>query len=149
MAGDSSASGAASLTVPPGPPDEPEPGLVDQAESSSRVPGVSAPDAQIQALTDLATTLLGSIRELLAGYERVLVHDRSAPPPAAARRPVIARVHDDPGVTISAGPFASLEAVRAFEETVSRLPGVRDVAVRGYEGSDRAIIEVRLEHAST
>jgi hypothetical protein len=47
-------------------------------------------------------------------------------------------------VTLSAGPFASLEALHEFERAVSRIPDVRDVAVRGYEGTDRAIIEVRL-----
>jgi hypothetical protein len=51
---------------------------------------------------------------------------------------------DSPEVTLSAGPFATLEALREFEQAVSSLPGVREVAVRGYEGSDRAIIEVRL-----
>jgi hypothetical protein len=39
----------------------------------------------------------------------------------------------------------SVDALRAFERAVSRLPGVREVAVRGYEGADRAIIEVRLD----
>jgi hypothetical protein len=48
-------------------------------------------------------------------------------------------------VTLAAGPFATLEALREFEQAVSRLPGVREVAIRGYEGTDRAIIEVRLD----
>ena len=47
-------------------------------------------------------------------------------------------------MTLSAGPFANIEALHEFEEALSRMPGVRDVAVRGYEGTDRAIIDVRL-----
>jgi hypothetical protein len=103
-------------------------------------PPAEAPQAQ--ALTELSTRLLASIRELLAGYERVLVP--SAPPPPSPRR--AARIRpDSPDVTLAAGPFASLEALREFEQGVSLLPGVRDVVVRGYEGTDRAIIEVQLD----
>jgi hypothetical protein len=107
-------------------------------------PEAESPD--IQALGELSARLLASTRELLAGYERVLVPSaRSQPPPA--RRPSRHRP-DSPDVTMAAGPFASLEALREFEQAVSHLPGVRDVAVRGYEGTDRAIIEVRLDQSN-
>jgi hypothetical protein len=46
--------------------------------------------------------------------------------------------------TVSAGPFASTGALRAFEQTLSAIPGVREVTVRGYEGEDRAIVDVLL-----
>ncbi len=75
------------------------------------------------------------MRELLAGYERVLA-------PRAQPRPEPARV------TLSAGPFASIEALREFEAALSHLRGVREVVVRGYEGADRAIIDVRLDGRS-
>ena len=75
------------------------------------------------------------MRELLAGYERVLA-------PRARPRPEPARV------TLSAGPFASIEALREFEAALSHLRGVREVVVRGYEGTDRAIIDVRLDGRS-
>ena len=75
---------------------------------------------------------MASIRELLAGYECVLAPPRRRRPEPAAP------------VTLSAGPFASIEALHEFEEALSRIPVVRDVAVRGYEGADRAIIDVRL-----
>ncbi len=85
------------------------------------------------------------MRELLAGYEGVLVGGSSRPP-VRGSAPSRARTRpDDAGVTLSAAPFASLEALHEFEQAVSRLPGVREVAVRGYEGTDRAIIEVRLD----
>jgi hypothetical protein len=47
-------------------------------------------------------------------------------------------------VPVVAGPFASIEALREFEVALSHLRGVREVTVRGYEGTDRAIIDVRL-----
>jgi hypothetical protein len=131
---------------PLAPPAEHGPPPAPAAEPS----GVSTPPAtdapQLQALTELSARLLASTRELLAGYERVLVPSaRSHPPPA--RR--IARPRpESPDVTLAAGPFASLEALREFEQAVSHLPGVRDVAIRGYEGTDRAIIEVRLDQSN-
>jgi len=71
------------------------------------------------------------MRELLLGYERVLA-------PASRRRPASA------AVTVSAGPFADLEALHEFEAALRRLRGVGGVTVRGYEGTDRAIMDVRL-----
>ena len=87
---------------------------------------------QIGLLTELTERLLASMREVLDGYERVLA-------PAARPRPVPAA-----GVTMSAGPFASIEALREFEAALSHVRGVREVVVRGYEGTDRAILDVRL-----
>jgi hypothetical protein len=101
---------------------------------------LAEPETGPAALSELAARLLASIPELLAGYERVLVRPSSPPPTRrTARRPA-----DSPEVTLSAAPFPSLDALREFEQAVSSLPGVREVAVRGYEGTDRAIIEVRL-----
>lgn len=139
------------LVVPAAPVAAPEPEAPPVAAMPAPAPATStatatpppAADApHLEALTELSTRLLSSIRELLAGYERVLVPSASAPP--AARRTPRHRP-DSPDVTLAAGPFASLEALREFEQAVSRLRGVREVAIRGYEGSDRAIIEVRLD----
>ena len=47
-------------------------------------------------------------------------------------------------VTVSAGPFGGTEALRHFERALAELPGVGRVAVRGYEGADRAILDVEL-----
>ena len=111
---------------PPPPPPIPEP-------APPPPPPDPALDAtrQIQALTELSERLVASMRELLAGYERVLA-------PASRRRP------EPAGATLAAGPFASIEALREFEAALSHLRGVREVVVRGYEGTDRAIIDVRL-----
>ncbi|HKO29047.1 MAG TPA: hypothetical protein VJU80_16435 [Solirubrobacteraceae bacterium] len=132
---------------PLAPPAEPDPPRAATREPEppptatfTAPPTADAP--QLQVLSELSARLLASIRELLAGYERVLVP--AASPPRSARRAARNR-SDSPDVTLAAGPFASVEALREFEQAVSRLPGVRDVAIRGYEGTDRAIIEVRLD----
>jgi hypothetical protein len=122
--------------------DEPEPPPTAPRADPAPSPPPAGHAPQLAALTELSARLLASIRELLTGYERVLAPATS--PPSSARRTGRHRP-DSPDVTLAAGPFASLEALREFEQAVSRLPGVRDVAIRGYEGTDRAIIEVRLD----
>ena len=64
---------------------------------------------------------------------------RSGPLAALLQR--AGRAHE---VTVSAGPFATSEAVDAFVAAIQELPGVAEAALRGFEGADRAIIEVRL-----
>ena len=114
---------------PPPPPPVPDPPALDSR-------------SQPQALAELTASLLAATRELLAGYERMLVGE--LPP-----QPVARRRGEPPGLRVSAAPFPSVEAVRTFEAAIGRLPGVREVAVRGYAGSDRAILDVRLDPAST
>lgn len=84
---------------------------------------------QVGALTELRASLLVAIRTLLDGYEAAL---RANPGEAEV-------------LSLAAGPFRSIDAVRAFERRLSELPEVREVSRRGYEGTDRAIVEVRLE----
>jgi hypothetical protein len=124
------------------------------AEEEQTPPEPAKPTAQLHALSQLAARLVASMRELLDGYEQFLVQIPAVdvpPPPAPApsrmpiRPPAAPPRRDEPDVTVAAGPFASLDALCAFEQAVSGLPGVRDVVVRGYEGADRAIIEVQLE----
>lgn len=115
----------------PPPPPEPPPLPAPPPPPPVPAPALDA-GAQIEALTELSERLLASLRELLVGYERMLA-------PRAHPRPEPARV------TLSAGPFASIEALHEFEAALSHLRGVREVVVRGYEGTDRAIIDVRLD----
>lgn len=132
----------AAIPDAPAPPPPPEPPPIPEPPPPPPVPEPSPPppppdpvlDAtpQLQALTEVAERLTAATGELLAGYERMLA-------PTPPRRPEPAAP-----VTVSAGPFANIEALHEFEEALSRMPGVRDVAVRGYEGTDRAIIDVRL-----
>ncbi len=82
----------------------------------------------------MCARLLASMREMLAGYELALTHVSARP----------ARAADGPAVTVAAGPFASVALLEHFEAALRALPEVSDVAVRGYEGNDRAVLEVRL-----
>lgn len=132
--------------LPDSPTADDGPALEDVPDSATAPAPATAPgpEPQTQALGELSAHLLASTRELLAGYEQVLVRP-AAPEPA--RRAVRPRP-DTPDVTLSAAPFAGLEALREFERAVSGLPGVREVVIRGYEGADRAIIEVRLDQGN-
>jgi hypothetical protein len=115
---------------PPPPPSIPEPPPVPAPALDTRL--------QVEALTELTERLVASMRELLAGYERVLAPKSAGPAPAPAAPAPSAQA------TLVAGPFTSIDALREFEAALSHLRGVRDVSVRGYEGTDRAIIDVRL-----
>ena len=133
----------APLPEPPPQPPTPEPPPPQPPTEPPAVPEpppIPAPALdsrhQVEALTELSERLVASMRELLVGYERVLA-------PASGRRPEPAPPASAP-VTLLAGPFPSIEALREFEAALSHLRGVRDVTVRGYEGTDRAIIDVRL-----
>jgi hypothetical protein len=44
-------------------------------------------------------------------------------------------------VTVDAGPFTDIGELSAFEQALARVPGVRDVYVRGFQGQ-RAIVDV-------
>jgi NADPH-dependent 7-cyano-7-deazaguanine reductase QueF-like protein len=70
------------------------------------------------------------MRELLDGYERAVSRAGAA---------------DEFQLTISAGPFSGTDALHAFEQAVSEIQGVLEVAVSGYEGRDHAILDVRLK----
>ncbi|MGI9184544.1 MAG: hypothetical protein ACR2GZ_06190 [Solirubrobacteraceae bacterium] len=93
--------------------------------------------AQLRALAVAHEQLLSSTRGLLSDYERALTEARSAPAGAGAGE-------EARSLTVGAGPFAGTEAVRGFERTLAALPGVRGVELRGYEGGNRAIVDVHL-----
>ena len=126
---------AGALAIPDPPPPAPPPPTPLPEPPPIPAPALDSRD-QVEALTELSERLVASMRELLVGYERVLA-------PASGRRPEPAPPASAP-VTLLAGPFPSIEALREFEAALSHLRGVRDVTVRGYEGTDRAIIDVRL-----
>jgi hypothetical protein len=82
--------------------------------------------------------LRASLGELLEGYRGALIQSLAASAP-----PLGSRVRGNE-FTLVAGPFVALEEVRAFEQTLLALPGIEQVAIRGYEGADRAVVDVRL-----
>ena len=90
-----------------------------------------APNATLQAM---CARLLASMRELMAGYELALTHVSDRPTSEAG-----------PALTVAAGPFDSITVLQRFEDALRALPEVAEVAVRGYEGSNRAVLEVHLQ----
>jgi hypothetical protein len=106
---------------------------------------------RLREVTAEQEDLLASMRRLLGTLQRVATTPAATTP--AATTPVAATpaahaaaAPAAPGsaVSISAGPFASTDALRAFRGTLETLPGVRRVELRGFEGADRAILEVHL-----
>jgi hypothetical protein len=92
-----------------------------------------APAGEIRDLLQLHERLLDSMRALVEAYESALTRLSSPGEGAAVRE-----------FTVAAGPFASTESLRKFERTLAAIPDVREVAIRGYEGEDRAIVDVRF-----
>ena len=91
---------------------------------------------QIEHLMALHASLISSMSEMLSAFQRVL-----------GRLPDRGTVEAE--VTVSAGPFTSTDAVRAFERALSTLPGVSNATLRGYEGEDRAVFDVQLSDSTT
>jgi hypothetical protein len=91
------------------------------ADPAELAPEVEDLRRQVDALSELRDRLMASVRELLDGYEAAVA-----------------------GLTISAGPFSSVEAVQSFERKLSELQDVAEVSLRAYEGENRAIFDVHL-----
>jgi hypothetical protein len=91
-------------------------------------PQSAPPSPRVDASAQLSRRLVAALRELLQGYDVLLATPRRAS-----------------DVSISAGPFSATAALSEFERAVAGIPGVREVTLRGFEGSDRAILEVQLD----
>jgi hypothetical protein len=122
---------------------EPEPEPEPESEPAPGKPDCCHRDlsGELSELAELRASLeelRASLGELLQGYRGALLQAlaASAPPLAAP-----ARANE---FTLVAGPFVALEAVRTFERMLLALPGIEQVAIRGYEGADRAIVDVRI-----
>jgi hypothetical protein len=110
-------------------------GPLETVLERARVPGAVVPEPRQRTLQD---RLLAAIDELIEVYESAAP---PAPDPDAAVEPEPVAERE---VAVSAGPFASMPELREFERSLSKIPGVRAVHVRGYEGRDRAILDVTL-----
>src|SRR5579884_4571728 len=124
---------------PPAPPVAPAhraPRIFPPRPGVARPPAAPAPPAAppprhaLDPAQQMAGRLLAAVRELLAGYEIALAQ--------------ISREPAGPAVTLAAGPFRGLEMLEQFERALSEMPQVASVARRGFEGHDRAIVEVQL-----
>jgi hypothetical protein len=105
-----------------------EPGPESRArERSSREPSPeqAALARQVRSLAQEQAKLTVACEQLQARF------DRLAPAPEE--------------FSVSAGPFEGTDSLRAFERALAELPGVAHVAIRAYEGDDRAILDVELE----
>lgn len=87
---------------------------------------------ELRQLSDTHEQLLSTTRSLIVSYESTLAE--SARGSTAPDR-----------VDISVGPLHSTEALRAFAQALSEIAGVQTVDLRGYEGGDRAVLDVQLE----
>jgi hypothetical protein len=139
---------------PQGPPDPPAPApkgrsgpLASLLQRSARRPPPPPPapirprnptsgSATAVVSTEMHAKLLSAMRDLLDAYGWTLQQLPVAADPVRPGEP-------EP-VALSVGPFADTEAVRGFEQALLRIPGVSEVVLRGYEGEDRAMFDVRI-----
>jgi hypothetical protein len=114
------------LTPEPAVAEESSAAPVQRTESEREYPSpeVAALARQVESMTEAQARLIAASERLLERLDRL-----------ASGASV---------VTVSAGPFDETEALREFEQTIADLPGVGHVAVRGYEGADRAVLDVEL-----
>jgi hypothetical protein len=86
-----------------------------------------------ERLANAHERLLASVRELVGSYE------------SGRRSPEPTPLH---AVTVAVGPLGSSDGLRAFERALADVPGVRAVELSGYQGADRAVLDVQLELTS-
>jgi hypothetical protein len=133
-------------------------GLVEEPPPAELPPRVAVPGdrlgppAPVTALpaadARAAAQLITWLRELTAAQEGVLASMRQLL--GTVQRVTVASAgHEETRGTVSplavsAGPFASTPALGSFRAALEALPGVRSVELRGFEGGDRAVLEVQL-----
>lgn len=100
-----------------------------QREPADPQPHVSVELSTLAATQERLLELLGELIEVLRQSAA-----RAAPPATATER----------HMTLSAGPFTSNEQVREFARALSGLSGVGEVRLRGYEGENRALLDVQV-----
>ena len=109
----------------------PEPRAPVVPPEAAPVPKRLTPDAAEVA------GLVAQLTALVEAHERLLSWAREV---TERREPTAT----GPSLSVSAGPFASTEALRRFARALQTLPEVSSAVVREYEGADRAIVDVRL-----
>lgn len=119
----------------------------DEEELADEDPGLII--AELRGLISDHARLLDAMGVVLASGERLLARvDALAPAPVPADTGSPSQGTAGAGspsqLTVVAGPFASLHSVRDFERSLETLPNVASVQARGYEGGDRAVVDVRL-----
>lgn len=97
----------------------------------------------VKELTETQARLLAASERLLEAFARMLESPPEPASPPGLLTPTTPSPHRA-GAGIAAGPFADTEALREFERALEQLDPVRRVTVRGFEGPDRAILDVEL-----
>lgn len=127
------------------------------AQHASREPSVSIPepsDAPFPAAPTPAVqpptgpiylNLAGTVPAPPAAAPTPIPTPTAAPAPASVAAHAVGALDQRyvGAVSIDAGPFTDISSLSAFEQAVARVPGVRDVYVRGFQGQ-RAVIDVDL-----
>jgi hypothetical protein len=111
-------------------------GPLETVLKRAKPPGVALPP-RTDDPTGLQAKLMAAIDDLIRAYE-CSIAATPTPTPSSADE-----------LMLSAGPFSSIAELREFQRALTEIPGVLEVSVRGYEGADRALIEVRLGGAVT
>ncbi len=110
----------------------------DRAPQAPVVPPEAAPvPKRLTGDGRAVDELLTRLTALVEAHERLLASARAL---TDRREPAA----EGTVVSVSAGPFASTEALRRFEDALLTLPEVRSAVVREYEGADRAVVDVLL-----
>jgi hypothetical protein len=115
----------------------PEPASSEPAPPQPE-PGTPELLKQVKAMTEMQVKLLAASERLIEAFVRIVESPAQPPGLFTPTTPPPRRTE------IAAGPFADTEALRQFERALAQVDGVRRVAVRGYEGSDRAVFDVEL-----
>ena len=129
---DTSADADAAVPEPPLPPPTPlhaSPPPDAPVSDSQPLAGSERIIAQLQELGDAHERLLDLHRDLLSQYAELLAQRAAA----------------SASVSVTAGPFADGDAVRAFESGLRGLPGVSATTAREYLGGDRVAFDVRID----
>lgn len=131
-----------------------EPGTPAEAPAAAAgdVAALAQAVAELRDLTaahqrqlDAIRPVLSSVADALARPERPGPHRPPTPPAQLHAVPAPPRPSPAPDpIGVAAGPFASPDALRRFERTLSALPEVRQVTVREFVGADRAVLDVHL-----
>jgi hypothetical protein len=100
----------------------------------SRLAGTAerGPDDEVTVLTARLSELTVAHERLLAATQDLLIEQAD----------VLARAA--PAVSVAAGPFTDTAALAQFQSAVAELPQVREVTIREYVGSERAVLDVHL-----
>jgi hypothetical protein len=102
------------------------------APAPAPAPAPTATETELAALTARLRELTATQERLLAATQDLLVEHAD----------VLSRVA--PTLGVSAGPFTDMATLREFEQALAGLPRVREVGVREYAGSERAVLDVHL-----